>query len=93
MIPFLFFLCFVVPSGYDCSYSIEFMPVEQINAEQNPGNHWVGAIWNPNTKTIYIDDLRHFPHEYRHAFCYNDWIYYDKVHNYCVAPHFKVIGV
>ncbi len=80
----------VIPSGYDCSYTVVIMPVEQINAEQNPSPNWRAAIWNPNTKTIYIDDLRHFTHEYRHAFCYHQSVYYDVTHSYCQDPHFKI---
>jgi len=91
MIPLLFFLCMVTPSGYDCSYTVEMVTIDELN-ELWWGNGWVAGMFNPNTKTIYLADVTHFSHEYRHAFCYNDWIYYDKVHNYCVHPHFKVIG-
>ena len=57
------------------------------------GNEHVAGIFDPNTKTIYLADTKHFSHEYRHLFCYHQFVYYGGTHPYCVAPHFKVIGV
>jgi len=82
----------VIPSGYDCSYTVEIVTIEEVN-DRWIGNGLVAGMFNPNTKTIYLSDAKYFSHEYRHAYCYNDFIYYDKVHKYCTAPHFKVIGV
>ena len=82
----------VIPSGYDCSYTVEIVTIIEIN-ERWMGNEHVAGIFDPNTKTIYLADTKHFSHEYRHLFCYHQFVYYGGTHPYCVAPHFKVIGV
>lgn len=95
MITLLFFLCMVVPSGYDCSYSVEILPTLMDVNDLWMGEDLVGGFWNPNTKTIYIAStyLEHFTAEYRHAFCYHQFVYYSTAHPYCQHPHYKIEGV
>jgi len=95
MIPLLFFLCMVIPSGYDCSYNVEILPTLKDVNDIWMGNGLIAGFFDPNYKIIYIASthLQHFTGEYRHAFCYNQFLYYGGAHSYCQAPHFKVLGV
>ena len=92
MIELFFFLCMVIPSRYDCSYNVEILPTIRDVNDLWMGNDLVGGFFDPNTKTIYVAALylQHFTGEYRHAFCYHQFVYYDGTHPYCQNPHFKI---
>ena len=77
---------------YDCSYSVYMGTYDEVNEEWITGDTYgrVAAFYNPNTKSVYIADWKHYAHEWRHAFCDSDWDIHQIHHPYCLAPHFKI---
>jgi len=89
-------MCLVISAMlglYDCDYKIEYATAEEINEHWTSvgGKGMVTGAFYPSEKLIQVTSNYHLMHEYRHAFCYNYWMYHEHTnHEWCMTPHFKI---
>jgi hypothetical protein len=79
---------------YDCEYKIEFTTLDLINekwiASGKKGT--VAGAFYPDEKLIQVHSNMNLLHEYRHAYCYNYWVYHEQTNaEWCKDPHFLIV--
>jgi hypothetical protein len=77
---------------YDCDNMVYQATPDEINVlwTMIGGKDKVAAFWSGDLNGMYLPDLKHFDHEYRHAFCNNHYTLHNQNHSYCLNPHFKI---